>query len=261
MSLFSWYPHYVGDYQRKTAHLTILEHGAYRLLMDNYYSTGEPLPDNEKQLFRICRAFDEEEQAAIKKVLQLFFKHDAKSKQYTHERIQKEIAKKQDISEKRAQAAKNKGKNSSAKAKQKQSKSKAKGDTSTFTSTSTYKQPQPQDLFELFWMEFPRQRRGSKDKAQNAYLKATQRATEQKIYDGLQKYRQSDEVAKGYAKGAAAWLNDDRWANEYKQSGNFADQVIREIEANNTHDGAMLCDPEHLRQEQRAITSSNDGDD
>lgn len=72
-------------------------------------------------------------------------------------------------------------------------------------------------VFEKFWFEFPKQRRGNKQKAKSAYAKAIKekRATEGEIYDGVQAYKNSDEVREGYGKGAAAWLNDDRWANNY----------------------------------------------
>lgn len=141
MSLNNWYPFYVGDYMRDTAQLSMIEHGAYRMLLDHYYSTGNPLPANEKQLHRICRAFDKQEQDAIAFVLHLFFEHDKKNDCYKSKRVDKELKKKNDISEKRSQAAKNKGKiskkNNSANAKQLQSKSKAIAHTSTSTSTST----------------------------------------------------------------------------------------------------------------------------
>jgi|GEM_PF-2627512 len=74
-----------------------------------------------------------------------------------------------------------------------------------------------QNSFEEFWVLFPTQRRGSKQKAQLAYIKALKekRATKEEILNGVQAYRDSDEVARGFAKGAAAWLGDDRWANDY----------------------------------------------
>jgi uncharacterized protein YdaU (DUF1376 family) len=137
MSLKNWYPFYVGDYARDTSRLSVLEHGAYILLLNEYYSVGEPLPDDKKQLYRICRAFDEQEQQAISKVLQLFFKHDANAKVYRQKKADEEIEKKADISHKRSQAAKNKGKKSPANAQQMHSKCTANADTSTSTSTST----------------------------------------------------------------------------------------------------------------------------
>jgi hypothetical protein len=53
----------------------------------------------------------------------------------------------------------------------------------------------------------------------NAYLKATQRASEEEINEAVIRYAGSDEVARGYAKGAAAWLNDDRWKSIYRAPG------------------------------------------
>lgn len=40
-----------------------------------------------------------------------------------------------------------------------------------------------------------------------------------------------------------------------------AEQLIREIETNNAYDGAVLCDPEDLRQDTRSITYLDDGND
>ena len=54
-----WYPHYIVDYQRDTLHLTTLEHGAYRLLIDAYMLHGRPLPDNDAVLARIAGMTDE----------------------------------------------------------------------------------------------------------------------------------------------------------------------------------------------------------
>lgn len=49
-----WYPLYPTRFRRKTMHLTTEQRGAYRDLMDYYMETGEPLPDNDAALARIC---------------------------------------------------------------------------------------------------------------------------------------------------------------------------------------------------------------
>jgi uncharacterized protein YdaU (DUF1376 family) len=48
-----WMPLYVGDYLRDTRHLTTLEHGAYLLLIMEYWSKGR-LPTDDKNLRKIC---------------------------------------------------------------------------------------------------------------------------------------------------------------------------------------------------------------
>ena len=74
--------------------------------------------------------------------------------------------------------------------------------------------------FNEFWKLYPKARAGNKDKAKTAYLKALTRATKEEINGSVEKYSRSDEVARGYAKGAAAWLNDDRWTTNYDSRPN-----------------------------------------
>lgn len=71
------------------------------------------------------------------------------------------------------------------------------------------------ETFETFWRDYPKQRAGSSKKADAALRQALKRATAEEILAGLARYAISDEVAKGFAKGAAAWLNDDRWNSDY----------------------------------------------
>lgn len=68
----SFYPHYIEKYRRKTAHLTLAEHGAYRLLMDAYWDARGPLPADEGRLRRIIGA-DPEEWAAVREAVLAFF--------------------------------------------------------------------------------------------------------------------------------------------------------------------------------------------
>jgi uncharacterized protein YdaU (DUF1376 family) len=98
-----WYPRYVGDYMSKTRSLSMLEHGAYTLLMDYYYSTNQPLDASASVLHRICSAFADTEQHAVASVLHQFFVlRDGK---YYHERIDDELIKRSKISISRKGAA------------------------------------------------------------------------------------------------------------------------------------------------------------
>ena len=63
----------MGDYGRKTAHLTMMEDGAFRRLLDHYYSTRQPLPTALLTLHRICRAVNPEETQAVNQVVNEFF--------------------------------------------------------------------------------------------------------------------------------------------------------------------------------------------
>ena len=69
----NWYKRYIGDYQRDTGHLSMVEHGAYTLMLDAYYATAKPLPENQEVLFRLLRAVTTKEQSAVKAVLDQFW--------------------------------------------------------------------------------------------------------------------------------------------------------------------------------------------
>lgn len=67
----NYYERHLGDYARDTAHLSLLEHGVYTLLLDRYYSTEAPIPVD--QAHRIARARSRDEKAAVDAVLSEFF--------------------------------------------------------------------------------------------------------------------------------------------------------------------------------------------
>ena len=59
----NYYERHLGDYAKDTGHLTILEHGAYTLLLDRIYSTEAGIP--EKDAHRLARARTAAEKAAV----------------------------------------------------------------------------------------------------------------------------------------------------------------------------------------------------
>jgi uncharacterized protein YdaU (DUF1376 family) len=63
----------MADYASKTAGLSLMEHGAYTLLLDMSYSTEKPLPSALEPLYRLCRAMTKAEQLAVKVVAEQFF--------------------------------------------------------------------------------------------------------------------------------------------------------------------------------------------
>lgn len=70
-----YYRFFPGDYQRDTGDLSLVEHGAYRVLLDHYY-TQECLPADKEKCYRIARAFTQAEQAAVDNIIKRFFRAD-----------------------------------------------------------------------------------------------------------------------------------------------------------------------------------------
>jgi len=132
----SWYPRYTGDYGRDTGHLSMIEHGAYTLLLDHHYSTQKPLPANDKQLLRICSAVATDEQAAVMSVINEFF--TMRKGGWVNQRAWAEMSKQLELSKKRQEAGRLGGQASAT------ANAQANAATTTTTTTATTKEPQPE---------------------------------------------------------------------------------------------------------------------
>lgn len=78
---------YIADYLADTMHLSAEEHGAYLLLMFNYWRTGKPIPKN--RLAKIARLTNER-WADVEPSLQEFFCDNGE--EWVHLRIEEDLA-------------------------------------------------------------------------------------------------------------------------------------------------------------------------
>ena len=97
-----WMPLYIGDYLRDTQHLTTLQHGAYLLLIMHYWERGE-LPTDPTELARISRLKKREWESNCLAIAKLFLPG------WKHKRIEAELEKHREISEKRAMSGRKGG--------------------------------------------------------------------------------------------------------------------------------------------------------
>lgn len=92
-----WMPLWIGDYLKKTRRLTTLEHGAYLLLIIDYWA-NEGLPANDDDLAQIVQLSALEWRKIRPKIEQFFLPG------WKHERVEEELRKSRDISAKRRAA-------------------------------------------------------------------------------------------------------------------------------------------------------------
>ena len=86
-----YYQHNIGDYRKDTSHLSLLEHGIYRQLLDSYYLDEIPLSNDLAKLMRSHSVRTAEEQQSLQNVLTDFF--ELTEFGYIHKRCEDGIAK------------------------------------------------------------------------------------------------------------------------------------------------------------------------
>lgn len=94
-----WYPRHYKDYQMDTSHLSMVEHGAYTLLLDHYYLTGKPLMADIRAVARQMRCMGQEEIDAVQSVLEQFF--TLQEDGWHNKRADEELARRAELIDKR----------------------------------------------------------------------------------------------------------------------------------------------------------------
>ena len=93
-----YYTFNIGDYRRDTSHLSLLEHGIYRQLIDTYYLSEKPLNKDLGELMRSHCVRSADEMQALKNVLKDFF--DETDEGYFHKGCDRQVKQFKDKSEK-----------------------------------------------------------------------------------------------------------------------------------------------------------------
>jgi uncharacterized protein YdaU (DUF1376 family) len=102
----TWMPLYIGDYLRKTMHLTIDQHGAYLMLIMACWCDGGALADDDEHLAAICRV-PIARWLKLRPTLMRFFTIDDTG--WHNKRVSKELTKAAGITEHRRNAGRASG--------------------------------------------------------------------------------------------------------------------------------------------------------
>ena len=167
-----YYTHNIGDYRRRTAHLTLLEHGVYRQLLDQYYLNETPFGLDIAEITRNSCARTAAEKKAVESILSEFFiKTDAG---YKHSYCDKTIAiyhEKSAKARKSAEVRWNKGCNKSEESERNANamRTHSEGNANHKPITNNHKpltKYKPSSIDESLWLDFLSMRK--KLKAQNS---------------------------------------------------------------------------------------------
>lgn len=215
-------PLFTDAYMADTRHLTPAQHGAYLLLLMTAWRMPDcKLPNDDTFLCR-CASMDRRVWDNNRDVIMSFWKQDDLQKWY-QARLLDERKYVDDMRNKNSAA----GKASALKRLN-------RGSTGVPTKPQRESNPHtppiplipplsPKDDsdFMACWTIFPSKRRGGLDEGYKAWLKAIKKESAGVITKAAMAYSKCDEVTKDdgkYAKGFSAWMNAERWNNDYGQN-------------------------------------------
>lgn len=211
----------IGDYHKKAGRLTMLEHGAYTLLLDACYDR-ERFP-TEAEAIDWCWARTEEEEAAVRFVLSKFFTQV--DGVFVQERIQDEIAayhaksqKNKEIAEQREEAKRTKRAQAGTKRTPGEHERAPNQEPLTTNQEPVDNNPLPPSAggFAEFWSAYPLKK--AKATAEKAWAKLKPSADLQAaILSAIAAHKLSaDWMRDGgqYIPHPTTWLNQRRWEDE-----------------------------------------------
>lgn len=217
-------PLYVADYLADTRRLSTIEHGAYMLLIMDYWRNGG-LPNDDRKLARIV-GMAEADWLEIRENIAELFQDD-----WRHKRIDEEIEKAEIKNERRVEAGRRGG---LAKAASNPSNATILPEQTPSNALASSSQPQPlstdvdkkharerasRPLAEFeneFWPLYPN--KVGKDAARKSWEKAVGRAPVSEIMAGLRQYAAKTDDRPWC--NPATWLNQGRWADEPASAAN-----------------------------------------
>ena len=185
---------YVSDYLADTAHLNAQQHGAYMLLLMNYWQRAKPLDNTNDRLAFVAR-MTSDEWFENKEVLAEFFIVEGDI--WTHSRIELDLQK---VHEKSVKASLN-GRLSGVKRSLNHKDKDKEEDKDTDT-----------EAFDRFWSVYPR--KAGKQDAQRSFERALKVATLDEILAGAQKYADDPNRVAQFTAHPSTWLNQGRWSDD-----------------------------------------------
>ncbi len=241
-----YYQFNIGNYRSDTTHLTLLEHGIYRTLLDNYYLNESQINGDLRQIMRQISAKSDNEKKALENILADFFYKTNEG--YKHDGCEKVLTKTYEKSDS-ARASANvrwdrqkektellKQNIADANALRQQCEADANGmlpNTYNLLPKTQNLKPKDQDTcaiarFDDFWQVYPVKR--DKKKAKAAWLRKKLNGNSTFIINDVINRQQLDpQWIKGYIPLPTTYINGERWDDEI----NYKQQIISDTTIQN----------------------------
>jgi uncharacterized protein YdaU (DUF1376 family) len=205
-----YYSHNIADYRKDTLGLTIIEHGAYRQLLDQYYLDEKPLPLDEETLYRLVNARNQDEKYAVRYAIKSFFNKTEDG--YVHGRCEATIRAYKKTSSDNSKA----GKASALKAKERKAAATTVEQpcnqpiTNNHKPVTTYKGKSVR--FEDFWKVWPSgERKVAKAACKSKWEEKGLDEIADKIIGHVEKMKVTDQWTRGFEPMPATYLNQKRY--------------------------------------------------
>ena len=210
-----YFQHNIADYRKDTMHLSLLEHGVYRQLLDQYYLQEGALPLDQDRICRLINAKTLEEKEAVFHVLQDFFiKNDAG---YVHKRCDLVINEYNKKSLTASKSAKIRWDNANGMRTHSEPNANHKPLTINHKPLTNIK---PLSDFDMFWIAYPK--KVGKEAARKAWAKANPELA--MVLNALEWQKVSPQWFKNngqYIPNPSTWINQHRWEDEKQQEQTF----------------------------------------
>jgi len=214
-----WMPIYIGDYLSATTRLNTEQHGAYLLLIMDYWKHGS-LPNDDRVLAQITR-MTADAWSNARSILEAFF--EVTEKHWIHSRIEKELANakvNKDVAIKRAKAGAearwaNKNASSNASSNTQAMPEQCLADATSPSPSPSYIKDKkhiapPDGVLDTVWTDFVQQRKTKKAAITPTAIKGIEREAQKAgitLNDALQEI-----CARGWTGFKAEWLHNAKQA-------------------------------------------------
>ena len=204
-----------ADYLADTQHLTTEEHGAYLLLMMNYWQRGKPLDNSNNRLAHVC-GMSIEQWIEVQKVLQEFF--IIVDETWFHSRIDSDLNSIDELLESRSRAGIRSGEarrnKCSTSVQQVLNKTRTQREQNTnnkIIKDKIIKDTSISSTFNQFWEVYPRHQ--GRKPAEASFVRALKAASLETILNGARRYAAASREPQ-FTLLPATWLNQERWNDE-----------------------------------------------